>query len=659
MKFTTYTYNKSFRIDGVYLIASNIGARLLIMAHNTEANSNIQNQFQYPCIVKSKKIIGFIDGNMNGNIDRKLIIKELIRDEKNWIAFIRKTLEDSNNIYMSSLKGEIIDFIEKIKAEISEPSDKIIETTDDKTTDNDGDNVNFIYNKTFTNYLVKWSVKCNKTNDILTAEFQETMDKINVRPEIYSEAKSFVIECKCLENDDLIMITQDEIMFIWTFSTKKKIQLIYLWKYNEVIDKLKDINYFFFPPPSYEVCVEHISFLQQNNTKRFFLNELVDEHIENEFFLILYGEKLIKVLIDEDQDTLLQKLCNRCVKIIFESDKVLTPNIQLFRIISHSISEIFKVNPTFFADFVIQISFLCIFDQRYLKRFLKNKIPPKHLYHYGYYSSLSKLTYLDSLIEFYFNNSVLNSILEYTKEIISWIKRYKYRMRVGYYYEKQLEKHPRLLLMFPLQHFVTYPKEYNFWKELFKPKPSRFIELSELSFYKTWNDAFYKTWNGEALINYKWNIFGRKYYLAIWAIYTVFLCSFIIVATLSDHMSWNCQKFFLHTTIILGSWHLFFELRQFIYSPIDYFSSTWNYLDLIAIISTMATSINWLKFGYTSTWAITFSTLLLELKFIIFFRSIQFFGIYLAMIMNTVDKVIQIKICLHNLVPQLLHLITL
>ncbi|RIB27387.1 hypothetical protein C2G38_8224 [Gigaspora rosea] len=362
------------------------------------------------------------------------------------------------------------------------------------------------------------------------------------------------------------------------------------------------------------------------------------------FFLILYGEKLIKDLIDEDQDTLLRKLCNRCIKIIFESDQVLSPNIQLFRIISHSISEIFKVNPTFFADFVIQISFLCIFDQRYLKRFLKNKIPPKHLNHYGYYSSLSKLTHLDSLIEFYFNNSFLNSILKYTKEIISWIKRYKYRMRVGYYYEKQLEKHPRLLLMFPLQHFVTYPKEYNFWKELFKPKPSRFIELSEIYFYKTWNDAFYKTWNGEALINYKWNTFGRKYYLAIWAIYTVFLCSFIIVATLSDHMSWDCQKIFLHATIILGSWHLFFELRQFIYSPKVYFSSIWNYLDLVTIISTMTTSINWLKFGYASTWAITFSTLLLELKFIIFFRYIEFFGIYLAMIMNTVDKVVSFLI---------------
>ncbi|CAG8619982.1 23656_t:CDS:2, partial [Gigaspora rosea] len=136
MKFTTYA-NKLF---------------------NNFENSDIQNQFQYPCIVKSKKIIGFINGNMNGNIDRKLVIKELIQDEKNWIAFIRKTLKDSNNIYMSSLKREIIDFIEKLKQKFLK--------------------------QTFTNYLVKWSVKCNKINDILTAETYRAMDKINARPEI-------------------------------------------------------------------------------------------------------------------------------------------------------------------------------------------------------------------------------------------------------------------------------------------------------------------------------------------------------------------------------------------------------------------------------------------------------------------------------------------
>ncbi|KAF0452877.1 transient receptor potential cation channel subfamily a member 1-like [Gigaspora margarita] len=100
----------------------------------------------------------------------------------------------------------------------------------------------------------------------------------------------------------------------------------------------------------------------------------------------------------------------------------------------------------------------------------------------------------------------------------------------------------------------------------------------------------------------------------------------------------------LNITIYLGIWHLIFELRQFIFSPLTYFSSSWNILDLAAIISTTATSIYWLKNGSTPTWAITFSALFLEIKFILFFRPNKFFGIYLAIIMKTVDKVISFLI---------------
>ncbi|RIB06365.1 hypothetical protein C2G38_523237 [Gigaspora rosea] len=76
----------------------------------------------------------------------------------------------------------------------------------------------------------------------------------------------------------------------------------------------------------------------------------------------------------------------------------------------------------------------------------------------------------------------------------------------------------------------------------------------------------------------------------------------------------------------------------------NYLLSSWNYLDLAATISTIATSIYWLKNGSAPTWAITFSTLFLEIKFIIFLRPIKFFGIYLAMIMNTVDRVMSFLI---------------
>ncbi|KAF0411572.1 hypothetical protein F8M41_008202 [Gigaspora margarita] len=113
MRFTN-AYDKQIKIDAVYLVASNIGARLLIIAYNEEDKSEIymlrdpftftepvdahkffdcsedsdmQIQFQYPFIVKSDQIIGFIRTN-DENIDKKLIIKELIQDKNNWITFL-------------------------------------------------------------------------------------------------------------------------------------------------------------------------------------------------------------------------------------------------------------------------------------------------------------------------------------------------------------------------------------------------------------------------------------------------------------------------------------------------------------------------------------------------------------------------------------------
>ncbi|RIB19686.1 hypothetical protein C2G38_1247405 [Gigaspora rosea] len=154
------------------------------------------------------------------------------------------------------------------------------------------------------------------------------------------------------------------------------------------------------------------------------------------------------------------------------------------------------------------------------------------------------------------------------------------------------------------------------------------------------NEEFYRYLNAEALLEFKWNTFGNKYYLTIWAIYTVFLLNFIIAASFYNNISQTSLFILLKITICFGIWHLIFELRQFIFEPLNYMSSSWNYLDLVAIISTTATSIYWIKNGSAPTWAITYSTLFLEIRYIIFLRPNRYFGIYLTMIMKTADKVI-------------------
>ncbi|KAF0524636.1 transient receptor potential cation channel subfamily a member 1-like [Gigaspora margarita] len=164
------------------------------------------------------------------------------------------------------------------------------------------------------------------------------------------------------------------------------------------------------------------------------------------------------------------------------------------------------------------------------------------------------------------------------------------------------------------------------------------------------DEEFYLTCYGKVLMKTlielkddKWiRSLNVKYYFLIWAGYAILLGSFIIVSAFSDSISWFYQQILLYIVIILGFWHLFVEFRQvLVYSPKNYLSTAWNYLDLAATISTTATSIYWLKNGSAPTWAITFSSLFLEMNFInLCFRPIKFFGIYLAMIMNTVDRVI-------------------
>ncbi len=69
--------------------------------------------------------------------------------------------------------------------------------------------------------------------------------------------------------------------------------------------------------------------------------------------------------------------------------------------------------------------------------------------------------------------------------------------------------------MIPYINFVNYSKDYNWFLELIRPQPSLFT--------KAINRNIYKTWNGEALINFKWNAYGKYYYAMIWILFMILL----------------------------------------------------------------------------------------------------------------------------------------
>ncbi|RIB23074.1 hypothetical protein C2G38_2139927 [Gigaspora rosea] len=148
IRFTTYKYNKTVIIDAVYLIARDIGARLLVVYHKSykinkgnyrfsicdpfaqyspdklyvkikdlfkdfdvEFDNIFVNIFENKYIIKYDKIVGF---NYSGTLVIKDLIKDLIKDtEPNWISYLRNTLKDSDSIYMSSISEQIIGLINK------------------------------------------------------------------------------------------------------------------------------------------------------------------------------------------------------------------------------------------------------------------------------------------------------------------------------------------------------------------------------------------------------------------------------------------------------------------------------------------------------------------------------------------------------------------
>ena len=133
------------------------------------------------------------------------------------------------------------------------------------------------------------------------------------------------------------------------------------------------------------------------------------------------------------------------------------------------------------------------------------------------------------------------------------------------YFKKQKtqETTPTISFIVPFPKMCKYQDtNYNPWNEmLYKPKSVLFYNIDSNNFYKWWNFA--------AVIDFKWNTFGKYYYYSIWLFYIIFyLCfTFAIVE--------NNNTLFV-ITIILGFMHLYFELRQFLWDPKIYYKDPGN-----------------------------------------------------------------------------------
>jgi len=108
---------------------------------------------------------------------------------------------------------------------------------------------------------------------------------------------------------------------------------------------------------------------------------------------------------------------------------------------------------------------------------------------------------------------------------------------------------PNFIFLTPFPCYNSYTSKYDWFKEFFiKPRSSPFIETD--------NIEFYKTWNSEALINFKWRMYGNTYYIGICLLYAIFFTCFII--SIEIDIMVNIGNDFILATILFEYFQLLF-----------------------------------------------------------------------------------------------------
>ncbi|PKC11288.1 hypothetical protein RhiirA5_497817 [Rhizophagus irregularis] len=245
-------------------------------------------------------------------------------------------------------------------------------------------------------------------------------------------------------------------------------------------------------------------------------------------------------------------------------------------------------------------------------------------------------------------SEILNIISIYTVTLTAYllISPFMIVYLVYIYSDKERIAKQCIIFIVPYINYSCYPSKYNWWKEIIYPPSNSFI--------KTCKKEFYTNWNGEAVIDFKWKKFGRLYYFIIWLIFIVFLICFTIASYPTNSLSQEIRIKLYKTSIAFGFFHLIFELRQFIWNPKKYLN-IWNAFDLSAYLSVTITSIYLIKYDNVPDWALSVSCLLLDLKFLLFFRIFEYFGIYFAIIIGVAKRIFSFLIMLAIIIASFAH----
>ncbi|CAG8508277.1 7240_t:CDS:2, partial [Scutellospora calospora] len=502
-------------------------SKLLQLKLDDDLNSQ-DEKYLYPNAITSDFIVGVWNKN--------LWIQCLIRETKEWTDYLHQNFNDYNKIHTYFCTNEIENMIKttltKVKSCLANNSIRILTK------------------KFLVGYVYAWIVKETEDHIYLTAwKFNH---KNSVWNKVGNMIQSYPSELKQLSSGDLMAISIRGI-FIWTACGSDKINLNYYWGsiditkpnqiyYKSIIDQLDFLNdklvfsQNYFPPPSIDQLVSHplLACHMDIITRELFLfDDLLEYYIDDMFFLSLYGTIIIRELIKSKKYEKVGKTFYYFLEQALESMR--DGNIYTFTELIDNISallldlEFFDENFGF-ADHYLSKTALLLPDH-FEEVFL--------IQYWGFCKAKYPLF-----------GKIVNSF--YSTYFISYPR-------------------PTVKLMVPTANFATYSNDYSTWEELICPPTNFFISLNS-------PDQF-KWWNIKALINFKWNTYGRFYYYVNWIIYTAFMLSFTIIATIPpDTITLVHSQVYQTISIILGFFFLTFEIRQFLFDPSTYLYSFWNWI---------------------------------------------------------------------------------
>ncbi|CAG8760262.1 17039_t:CDS:1, partial [Dentiscutata heterogama] len=203
--------------------------------------------------------------------------------------------------------------------------------------------------------------------------------------------------------------------------------------------------------------------------------EFLKNSIEEEFYLTCYGKDLMETFIKLKEDKWIRSLGGNCMGKCIQNNNHLISKLSLLSIIFEKFKELSENHPAFISSTLSKIGFVVP------STIVNSKSTASHLSSHGRYYHLSKTSFFD----------ILTSNL--------WVRWNNFQESFQSSFQNYQEKHPffrdlivkpviefydvghsSTVLAIPLPNFVSYPKKYNFWKELLLPSPNSFTHSNRL-----------------------------------------------------------------------------------------------------------------------------------------------------------------------------------